>query len=145
MALFKFRLQSLLNYRQNRRDQCRMLLAAVLAEDQKMIDQKAEFQQNRLETLEEIKRGGNQGAVDVDGISARRFHSTQLTIYMMGIDQQRTFIARQIELCRQALIQADQDVKVLEQLKEKQQTEFQALQNKKEDRQREESWSAIHR
>ncbi len=145
VSQFKFRLQSLLKYRKNRRDQCRMILAEILATDQKLINRKSEFQNNRQETLAEIKQRGTAGTVDIDGIAARRFHSSHLTFSMMGIDQERTLVSKQIEFCRLTLIQADQDVKVLEKLREKQQAEFNQKQEKKANHAREEAWSAMNR
>lgn len=145
MARFQFRLKSLLNYRESLRDQCRQVLAQWLARDANLAAQETELILEREQQLSEIRAEQNQNApLNVDRLSNRRYRAGQLTVDMQAIARQRQELAQQIALCRQALVKADQGVKVLEQLSEKQWTEYRAEVEKREARDREEIWQAGH-
>jgi flagellar biosynthesis chaperone FliJ len=80
--------------------------------------------------------------MDVDASAARRDFAVQLAANLEEIDACRADLARQIALCRQALIRADQAVKSLERLAEKRQAEFVYDQERCEARALEETWQA---
>jgi flagellar protein FliJ len=142
---FRFKLQSLLNIRRNRRDQCRQVLAEVLAHDDQLVARKTQYEQQRINQLGELRRLTSSGDLNVDASASRRYFAGQLTGWMLQVDQQRAIIAEQLELCRRALVQADQEVKALENLEEKQRAEYVYLQEQREQRELEDSWSATHR
>ncbi len=60
------------------------------------------------------------------------------------MDRNRSLIAQQLVLCRQALSKADQDVKILEKLEEKQREEFQYYEERREEHELEEAWLSGH-
>ena len=144
MPRFTFTLESLLKYRRHRRDMVVNLLAQVLADDRKLEQQQHETEESRQSQLHELKALSESGRVDVDKSASRRYYAGILSTMLASIGQNRKRIGEQIELCRKALTRADQDVKLLERLKEKQQEEYDQDQERRASRDREEAWMAAH-
>jgi flagellar export protein FliJ len=140
--MFSFRLQSLLNYREHRRDLCRQRLAAVLAEDAELVRQRDAVLAARGEMLDQLQALQQQPRLEVDPMAARRYHAGQLAADAVRLQQSRVQLAARIAQCRQELIQADQAVKVLEQLADKQRQQAADDQERRESREREEIWQA---
>lgn len=145
MKKFKFRLESLLKIRRSHRDRCRQALAGILRQDHELLARRslteAEYRL-QIDELRLLGLGGNE--VDVDASAARRHFAVQLTGRIGEIDRQRGLLARQIDVCREALVRADQAVKALENLSERQLAEFVFDQQRAEAREIEETWQAIH-
>jgi len=142
---FLFKFESLLKLRKNQRDISRQLLADVLGHDAELAARRRAVHVERLTQIEELRilsTGGN--AVNIDASASRRHYAVQLTGNLGEIDARRADLAGQIALRRQALVRADQAVKSLEKLAEKQQTEFVFHQERVEARALEETWQAIH-
>lgn len=143
MARYQFRLAALQKYRESLRDQCRQILAQWLQRDAAAIAEQQRLTAEREQQLSEIRdaqQSGNQ--VNVDKIVTRRYRAGQLTAELLAVAQQRQQLAIQISLCRQALVKADQGVKVLERLSEHQLAEFLQVEEAKASREREEIWQA---
>ncbi|MAG92997.1 MAG: hypothetical protein CMJ48_04535 [Planctomycetaceae bacterium] len=133
-----------MSYRENRRALCRQLLARVLADEQELIDQREQLVSHRIGQLEELRQISDMGRVDVDRSAARRYFAGRLVAEIDMVDRRRQLVVQQIGLCRQTLVRADQDVKVLEKLKDKAKTAFDEREEKRLSRELEESWRAIH-
>lgn len=142
MKKFEFKLAALLTYRENRRNRCRQILSQVLAEDQALIDQKNSIQQEYLATEQDLKQLGQNGTFDIDKASARRFHLGQLQVQMKQVDLQREQLQEKRELCRLAVVQADQEVKAIEKIKDKKLNAYEQHQLKIENRELEDAWQA---
>jgi flagellar export protein FliJ len=141
---FSFQLNPLLKLRQNQREMCQQLLADVVRHDDELLSRRRDTEAERLTQIEELRTlGGAAREIDVDASSARRLYAGQLSGDLGTIDGQRTLLAGQIELCRQALVRADQAVKSLERLAERQEQEFQFREERREARALEETWQAI--
>lgn len=141
MGQFRFQFDALLRLRRHKRDLCRQLLAQVFASDQELLNRRARVEADRNEVLDQLRGLGGAGqTVDIDRAAARRFHSGQLLVELRLIDRNRDLVAQQIRLCREALIKADQDVRVLEKLQEKQRAEFLYQQERRAARELEEAW-----
>lgn len=144
MKKFAFKLDPLLKVRRNHRDLCRQLLADVLRHDSELAARRAETDAERLTQIEELRSLGSDAAgLDVDASVSRRAYAGHLSGDIGRIDSERAAIAGQIELCRQALVRADQAVKSLEKLAEKERAEFVYVNERREEREREETWRAI--
>lgn len=144
MKKFSFKLNPLLKLRQNQRDMCRQLLADVLRHDDDLVARRRQTENERSTQIEELRAlGSGDRDLDVDATSARRFYAGQLSGDLGEIDGQRVVLAGQIDLCRQALVRADQAVKSLERLAEKQQEEFVLHEERRETRVLEETWQAL--
>ena len=144
LKLFQFKFQALLNYREYRRNLCRFYLAEVLANDRELVSQRRSLERNRSNQLDELRDLSRGGDVDIDRSASRRYFAGQLTGEMQLVDRNRSLIAQQLDLCRQALSKADQDVKVLEKLEEKQREEFQYNEERREAHELEEIWISGH-
>ncbi len=142
MTNFVFKFESLLRYRKNRRDLCLQLLAQVLAEDRELMKKQESLVRSRLAQLEELRALGKQGAFEIEGATARHNYIGQLTGEICLVEHRRDVVARQIDLCRQAATQAEQDVSALETLEEKQAADFRYQQQRLEVRELDESCRA---
>ena len=144
MKKFAFKLDSLLKLRTNQRDKCQQLLAEVVRRDDELAHTQRETEKDRRAQIDELRSLGGGGGVNVDASVSRRSYAGQLSGSIGYIEADRTTLRRQIELCRQALIRADQAVKSLEKLAEQQRTEFVYTQERVESRELEQTWQAIH-
>lgn len=144
MAHFVFRLQALQKLREHHRDQCREELARILAEDQALIQQRAELEQNRLHTMEDLTARLAADRVAVAEVTALRQYIGWLQSEMRQVDRQRAEVAERITIARQKLVGADQNVKVLEKLDSRQREEYEKELEKRSSREREEIWQAGH-
>ncbi len=142
MPQFHFRLRSLLNYRESRRDQVRQELARLLTKDQELSVQRQGFLDERTTTLNEMRALQQTPTLNVDRASARRYHAGQLTVEAERVAQVRQILGQRIAQVRQQLIQADQSVKVLEQLRDHQHAEFTAQDELRQEKEREDAWQA---
>lgn len=140
--MFVFKFAALLRIRRHRRDQCRQLLAEVLSDIRALEVQRAELEQRRTGQLDELRSLGRPGPVDVDRAAARRYFAGQLVGELAGLARRQELVEQQLELCRQTLVKADQDVKVLEKLEEKQRAAFQFESERRGARELEEAWQA---
>jgi flagellar protein FliJ len=139
---FVFSLAALLKYRKNRRDHCQRLLAQILADDASLTAQRQQLIVERERQFAEIRGLSRKGHVTVDGAASRRFHSIQLLVGVRGVDERRQLVAKQLQLCRQALTKADAEVKVLERLEEKQRAEFMYWAERRAQHEREDAWTS---
>lgn len=145
MARFQFRLASLLKYRENLRDQCRQVLAQWLQRDADLFAEQQALEQEREQQLGEMRSEQSDSTrLSVDKVMARRYRAGQIAVELSALAERRRELAVQISLCRQALVKADQGVKALEQLAEKQWQEFLETEEKHQSREREEIWQAAH-
>lgn len=131
-----------MSLRRNRRDLCRQLLAGVLQEDAALQSRRQQVEQERLAQLQELKQAGVPGEVDVPAAAARRYYAGRLAADIGAIDRQRSIIAQQIAACRAGLVKADQDVRVLERLEERQHSDFEYQRQRREGLALEDVWFA---
>ena len=75
---FVFQLESLLRFRENRRDLCRQVLAQIFAEQKRLKQFRLSLEQQRIDQLDEMRQLGEQGEVDVDRSASRRYYAGQI-------------------------------------------------------------------
>lgn len=144
MKHFAFKFASLLKLRHNQRDLCRQLLADVMRRDEELVLRRERTASERAAQLAEVKQAeSGRGAIDVDGSVSRRIYAGQLSGDISAIEQERDLVRQQVELCRQALVRADQAVKTLEKLSDRQYAEFTYEEERRESRELEENWRAM--
>lgn len=145
MKRFSFKLNPLLKLRKSQRDVCQQLLADVLRHDDDLISRRRRIESERESQIDELRALNGLGKdVDVHASASRRLYAVHLSGNLGQIDAERAALAGQIDLCRQALVRADQSVKSLERLADKQQAEFIYSQERLEERTLEDAWQAIH-
>jgi len=142
MTQFQFKLAVLQRYREHLRDVIRQELAELLARDAELARERDDALERRFETIHQMQQLQQQAALNVDQTAARRYHAGQLTAEAFDADMRRQQLVPPIAACRDRLIRADQSVKVLEQLADKQRREFESRLERTEERQREEAWQA---
>lgn len=123
---------------------CRQLLADIFADDRRLQDNRAALLQQRAGQLGEIRTLHESGRVDIDRAAALRYYAGHVQNDILFVDRDREIVGEQLSRCRQALIQADREVKVLEKLRDKQYAVFIHDQNRDEGRELDESWMATH-
>jgi flagellar protein FliJ len=143
VSRFTFEYDPLLRLRRHRRDLVRQVLAGVLADLAREEATHHGLETTRERQLDELRRIGAGGAMDVDGAAARRFHVGVLLGEMRRVEARRRTVEGQIELCRRALVEADRDVRVLERLRERRLGEHRAVADRREQHELEETWMAI--
>jgi hypothetical protein len=145
MAAFRFTLQAALNYREHVLELRRGMLAAVQAQINKVAEERSGVERFRERQIDELRGFVTTGAVEIDRAAARRYHAAVLTGELFRLDRHRDLLEQQREAVRRAVVKADQDVKVLEKLREKQKQDWTAKTIAREDREREDQWQAAHR
>ena len=143
MKPFSFRLESLLKYRQHQRDLCRQLLAEVLNDQAQHLQSLEQIAAERTETEASQRAAGQQGPISVRQMASRRYYMSHLDLSRRTELGHLERIEQQLDLCRQALRQADTAVKALEKLRDKQQREHQLAQLKAEDLVVQDTWSGM--
>ncbi|QDT27443.1 Flagellar FliJ protein [Gimesia panareensis] len=142
MKKFRFQFESVLKMRRHKRSLCRQLLGEILQADQRLVEERSRLEALRLEQLQEIRLRQDQGRVDVDAGANRRYYAGQLQTQIQTVTANRRVLEKQLVACRQALAQAEQEVKAMEKLSDKHRDAFQYAQIRKESLELEETWAA---
>lgn len=144
MKTFVFQFEALLKVRRHQRDVCRQRLADALNRDHELAARRGRIEAERHFQIEELRtlEGGGQN-IEVGASTSRRSYAGQLSSDIDRIDSERAGVAREIGLCREALVRADQAVKSLEKLAERQSAEFALNRERSEVRDQDQTWQAI--
>ncbi len=120
MSKFKFRLSTLLRLREAARDERRAELAEAYRVDDTLRQQLQRTDQE-LQSLRAQRRQGMQpGEVDVDRLVESQRYEMTLSAQRLQIVRQRETVQGEIERRRQVLAEANRDLRVLENLRDKQ-------------------------
>ncbi len=127
----KFKLQTVLNYRQLLENQAQQ---ALVASQQRLTELGEELEQQQRELArhdDELKRRQQEGLTiaEIDLFETRIQHGRRV---IAQLQQQLQRIERQIQTERDELLAAARDRQVIEKLKEKQEAEFLKELNRKE-------------
>ncbi len=120
MAKFKFRLATLKKLREAVRDQRRSDLAEALRADDLLGEQLLSLDRAMEATLKECRLASGPGPLDVDLLAQAHLHELVLEGQKRHVLKQREAVAAEIEVRREALVQADREVRILNRLEEKQ-------------------------
>ena len=140
MQAFIFRFDGLLRYRRNRRDLCRQLLAQAMEAQREAAEQRSALESSREAVLSEMRNLGQLKRISIDEMAVRRYYAGRLTVEWGLLARREHLIAQQITQCRQALMQADRDVKILEKLEERQREDHRYQQERRDALELEEAW-----
>jgi len=132
MPKFKFRLATLLRLREAARDERRTQLAEAYRVDdilqQRLRRVRAEIDQLRAE----CRRVAGPGTVDIDRLVESQRYELSLRAQQQQLLRQREAVTAEIERRRAALVEANREVRVLENLREKQAARYQQEENRRE-------------
>jgi flagellar FliJ protein len=120
MAPFRFRLATLLKLRENERRQ-RQLESAQAQEAERILQEQASEVAGEIDwTKARVRSASAPGELPVDGILELQRYALQLKAQAMMIARQAATIRAEVERRRQALLEADRQVRMLEKLRERQ-------------------------
>jgi flagellar protein FliJ len=120
MSKFKFRLATLLRLREVTRDERRAALADAYRVDD-LLRERLDGLHAELDRLKnQCRRMAGPGNVDIDRLVEAQRYEAGLRAQQNQLTRQRAAVAEEIERRRQALLEADREVRVLEKLREKQ-------------------------
>lgn len=124
MTTFTFRLQPLMKLREAERDRCREELADAYRAEQILNDRQQAIHQEIEETQQVSRQKSGPGRIEVDGLLNTHRYELMLTAQLQQIATQRKKVEEEIERRRHALIKADQDLRMLEKLRERHASNF---------------------
>lgn len=123
--MFRFRLEALLRIRRNERDERRADLAKALRAEQVLRGELERLRGEQREATVRSRQLKGPGAADVDALLSAHRHEVVLAAQQRQVATQLTQVEAECERRRQALVESDRQVRVLEKLRERQAAEYQ--------------------
>jgi flagellar protein FliJ len=120
MPNFHFRLATLLRLRETERDERRLELAEVQREDDILLGQLNLLHEEWDLLKKHCRKAAGPGPLDVERLREGRRYELALRAEEQRLTAERARLAEEIERRRAALAAADQEVKTLEKLRERQ-------------------------
>ncbi len=144
MTHFTFRLQPLMNLRETERDRRREELADAYRADQILADRHDATLRELEQTKQSSRKKAEPGLIEVDALLHTHRYELILTAQLQQIADQREKIGAEMERRRQALIQADQELRILEKLRDRYLREFRHAEEKAHTREMDEMAQRRH-
>jgi len=132
MPKFKFRLATLLRLREAARDERRTQLAEAYRVDDVLQQRLSRVREEMDRLREQCRRAAGPGTVDIDRLVESQRYELSLRAQQHQLLRQREALAAEIERRRAALVEANREVRVLENLREKQAARYQQEENRRE-------------
>jgi flagellar FliJ protein len=123
MARFRFRLQTLRRLREIHRDEQRGRLATAFEAERILQQQRDELAAEAAEHLQSQRRLMREGAIDVNWMLTTQRYQLALEAQAKVLAEQAAKLAEEVERRRQAVVEADREVRVLDKLEERQRTQ----------------------
>jgi len=135
MTEFRFRLASLMRLRESERDDRRESLAQAYRADQVLQQNQESIQAELRENQRQVQHCVSPGPISVEQLLGRHRYELVLQTQLRQLQRQRQAIGAEIERRRQALVEADRELKILEKLRERHLQEHTFKQQKLEQQQ----------
>ena len=119
MKPFRFRLTTLLRLREATRDERRVELATALHAEERLLEHRAEVQQELANLRQQFIDAG-VGRIDIDHLLGLQRYEAIVQLDLKTIEEHMRTIATEVDRRRAALVAADREVHVLEKLRETQ-------------------------
>jgi flagellar export protein FliJ len=144
MPKYKFRLETLRKVRQARRDERRLSLAEAFQAEELLVARQAELtaEQNELRALQ--RSATSAKFLDVNRLLEAQRYELVLKSRGQEITNQRALLETETERRRQALVEADREVRALDLLDERQRREHQRHASRVEHKQLDETAAQRH-
>jgi flagellar FliJ protein len=123
MARFRFRLQTLRRLREINRDELRVRLAEAYQAEQILAQERAALEDERAGLAALQRRLVDGGALDVNRVLAAQRYQLVLEAQRRALAEQAARLDEEIERRREDVVAADQQVRVLDKLRERRQRE----------------------
>ncbi|NOY42867.1 MAG: flagellar export protein FliJ [Planctomycetes bacterium] len=124
MSKFRFRLATLRKLREIRRDELRTKLAEASRATQ-MLDEQIMAVGSELTNLQSEQRAAIAGSADVNVLLETQRYQAILRAQQSTMQDQAGILKAEVERRRQAVVEADKEVRLLEKLNERQRNEHQ--------------------
>lgn len=139
MAKYKFRLATLQKVREARRDRERSALAEAFQAEQVLAERRTELETEEAK-LRELQRSATSGRfLNINRLIEAQRYELVLRANGQELARQEALLAPEIERRRQALVEADREVRVLERLDEHHRHEHERLEQRREMKQLDET------
>jgi flagellar FliJ protein len=119
MARFRFRLQTLRRIREMSRDELRVRLAEAFQAEQILAEQRAAVDAEAAALAAQRRQMMLDGALDVNRLLESQRYQLLLEAQSGTLAEQAAKLADEVELRRQAVVEADRQVRVLDKLRER--------------------------
>lgn len=134
MARFRFRLETLRRLREMNRDELRVRLAEAFQAEKILADQRAALV-DEIATMAEARRKLTaDGAVDVTRLLESQRYQLLLEAQGRTLAEQAARLAEEVEVRRQAVVEADRQVRVLDKLHDRRRSQHEQAQQAAEDK-----------
>lgn len=134
MAEYTFRLKTVLSLRQAEREQRRAELHAALDDERQLAEQRQGIDAELDRHLRWKSAGAAPGPLDLEKLKSAGQYEAALRAQLAALAETHRAASAETGRCRDALAAADGEVRVLEKLRERQQTSFLAEQARREAR-----------
>jgi flagellar FliJ protein len=135
MPKFNFRLATFLKLREAFRDERQAELAEVYRADEILVERDGEVRREMAAQQQSARQGVAPGPVNVDRLIGVQRYDLELRGRLALLAHQRQLLSGEIQRRRQALVEANREVRVLEKLRDKQAEKFRAAENYRETKQ----------
>ncbi|MBI85605.1 MAG: hypothetical protein CMJ81_20620 [Planctomycetaceae bacterium] len=132
MATFRFRLESALKVRQEKRDLRRKELARAYEDEKTLEHEKQKLHQQRLKLKSHVQQRVQPGSIDAHVLLSARQHDLLLQSEQQLLDSKAQQLQEEIERRRNALREADSKVQMLEKLEQRQRLQHRRRLTKRE-------------
>jgi flagellar FliJ protein len=120
MPRFRFRLESVQKLRRAKRDERRLKLAEAYEAERVLRQHRQELADEMQQVRLRLRDASRPGEVQVDALLDVHRYELLLRARQSHFEQQQVRVSAEIERRRQALVEADREVRALEKLEEKQ-------------------------
>jgi flagellar export protein FliJ len=135
-------LDAVLRVRRHQRDQVRMALARLLADERAAEERRQQSEQQRSDALASLRSSTSRGVVNVDRAAALRYHAARLSIDIARASAESATHSEHVRTAQALLAKADQAVKAVEKLLERDAAERRRIAERREDRDATDRFSA---
>jgi flagellar export protein FliJ len=132
MAAFKFRLATYLRLREALRDQRRSHLAQAYRAEEVILREERRLEEESAATAARVRDAARPGEINVDRLLDAQRYQTILRAQQQHLAGQRELLAAEIQRRRQALVESNRDVQVLEKLRSRQYDQHRYQENRRE-------------
>ncbi len=120
MSKFKFRLATLLRLRESARDQRRSQLAEAYQAEAALLEQRRRVGDDLAELMRECREVSGPGELDLDRLLDARRYEVTLRVEHRDLTEKQEAVRAEVDRRRQALVEANRSVRVLELLHDRQ-------------------------
>lgn len=132
MAIFHYRLATMLRLRENERDRCRLELAEAQREEERIAARISQLNDELTRLERSLQKAVGPGRIDVLRLHHVQRHQQQLKADLQHAEAAQRAAAAEAERRRQMLLEADREVRTLEKHREQQLARHQAAELKLE-------------